>query len=72
MSEKLVIIGRNALIPLGLVLSIVGAAVFFGMSYNRLGAVEQKVGSLENKTDQLSEAVARIEGKLGTTGITKR
>ena len=53
--EKASIISKDSLIPLGLVLTLLGAAISFGVMYQRINDVDARLTRMEDKIDRLSE-----------------
>lgn len=53
--EKPPLISKESLIPLGLVLTLLGAAVSFGVMYQRIDDVDSRLTRMEAKLDRLSE-----------------
>ena len=53
--EKPSIISKDSLIPLGLVLTLLGAAISFGVMYQRINDVDARLTRMEDKIDRLSE-----------------
>ena len=55
MSDKPSIITKDSLVPLGLVITLVGAALSFGVMYQRINDVDTRLTRMEEKLDRLSE-----------------
>ena len=53
--EKPSIISKESLLPVGLVLTLLGAAISFGVMYQRINDVDTRLTRMEDKLDRLSE-----------------
>lgn len=53
--EKPSLISKDSLVPVGLVMTLLGAAVSFGVMYQRINDVDTRLTRMEEKLDRLSE-----------------
>ena len=53
--EKASIISKESLLPLGLVFTLLAAAVSFGIMYEKVSEMDSRLTRMEGKLDRLSE-----------------
>lgn len=53
--EKPSIISKDSLLPLGLVFTLLAAAVSFGIMYEKVSEMDSRLTRMEGKLDRLSE-----------------
>ena len=62
-------ITTNSLIPLGLVITLLGAAISFGVMYNKVNTLSDEVNMLRIQTAEINSKVDKLVGRIGLTSL---